>query len=217
MTPSKPLTDAHTLITTTDQPIADIAAGLGLSVDALDKRLARAYGKRARELRTGEAKRGRSPTGRETWRVRLTPEERTRVEELLEAGRAAGATTDGEALIKGLDLLGRETLLEAVAVYRAAAKPTPRKPKTRRLNLPARLRHDPTRSSAAPLEPPSAATAPPMPSVARPPAWALAEARLLAGSTAPEDFDAVAAHGGFSALKDLDVVAQATAWFAEQT
>lgn len=215
MTPPKPLADAHTLITTTDQPIADIAAGLGLTVDALDKRLARAYGKRARELRTGEVKRGRSPTGRETWRVRLTAEERARVEELLEAGRAAGATTDGEALIKGLDLLDRAALLAAVATYRAAAKPTLRKPKPRRLDLPTRVRHDPTRPSAVPLEPPSAAIAPP--SVARPPAWALAEARLLAGGTAPEDFDAVAAHGGFSELKGLDVVAQATAWLAEQT
>ncbi len=212
MTITTPLAVAHLAITTSDAPIGEIAAAAGLSVAALEMRLERAYGARSRLLRASDPP---AKVTRTVWQVRLTPDERTRVEELLEAGRAAGATTDGEALIKGLDLLGRAALLDAVNAYRAAAKPTPRKPKPRRLNLPARLRHDPTRSSAAPLEPPSAATAPP--SVARPPAWALAEARLLAGSTAPEDFDAVAAHGGFSALKDLDVVAQATAWLTEQT
>lgn len=117
--------DIHALVTTTDRPIADIAADLGLSVDALEKRLERTYGKRSRQLRTGSAvpQVGRAPSGRTTWQVRLTVAERAVVDAALVAGRAAGAKSDGEALAIALQRLA--VTPPAAVVPEVAVPPLP--------------------------------------------------------------------------------------------
>ena len=98
-----PTAQAHYLLTTTARPLAEIAAEVGLSVAALEKRLERRYGKRSRELRTGQFPvMGRPATGRTPWQVRLTAAERAVVEGAVARGREAGATTDGEALVWAL-------------------------------------------------------------------------------------------------------------------
>ena len=95
--------EAHRLITTTMTPIVEIAARLGCSVLALEKRLERHCGKRSRELRTGQFPvMGRPATGRTPWQVRLTAAERAVVEGAVARGREGGATTDGEALVWAL-------------------------------------------------------------------------------------------------------------------
>jgi hypothetical protein len=94
---------AHHLLTTTERPLAEIAAELGLSVEALEKRLERRYDARSREIRTGQpAAVGRPPQGRSTWWVRLTVEERAGVEAAILRERKAGAETDGAALAQAV-------------------------------------------------------------------------------------------------------------------
>jgi len=93
-----PTAQAHHLLTTTVRPLTEIAAEVGLSVAALEKRLERRYGMRSRELRTGQFPvMGRPTTGRTPWQVRLTAAERAVVEGAVARGRDGGATTDGEA------------------------------------------------------------------------------------------------------------------------
>lgn len=97
------IVEAHRLVTTTSKPIAEIAALVGMKAPALEKRLERAYGARARGLRTGAPPTlGRPPSLREEWRVRLTAEERARVDAALVVGYAAGARSEGEALAAAL-------------------------------------------------------------------------------------------------------------------
>ena len=98
-----PTAQAHYLLTTTARPLAEIAAEVGLSVAALEKRLERRYGMRSRELRTGQFPvMGRPTTGRTPWQVRLTAAERAVVEGAVARGREGGTTTDGEALVWAL-------------------------------------------------------------------------------------------------------------------
>lgn len=97
------IVEAHRLVTTTSKPIAEIAVLVGMKAPALEKRLERAYGARARGLRTGAPPTlGRPPSLREEWRVRLTAEERARVDAALVVGYAAGARSEGEALAAAL-------------------------------------------------------------------------------------------------------------------
>lgn len=98
--------EAHQLLIASHQPLAEIAAAAGLTVNALEKRLKREHGARSHELRTGKrGTAGRPATGRAPWQVRLTVAERAVVDAALVAGRAAGAKSDGEALAKVLQRL----------------------------------------------------------------------------------------------------------------
>ena len=98
-----PTAQAHHHLTTTTRPLAEIAAEVGLSVAALEKRLERRYGMRSRELRTGQFPvMGRPATGRTPWQVRLTAAEQAVVEGAVARGRDVGTTTDGEALVWAL-------------------------------------------------------------------------------------------------------------------
>ena len=93
------IVEAHRLITTTATPTKDVAALVGLTPRSLEKRLRRIYGTTARGLRTGAPLTpGRPPSLREEWRVRLTAEERARVDAAIVVGYAAGARSEGEAL-----------------------------------------------------------------------------------------------------------------------
>ena len=97
--------DAHDQIRMTQRPIEEIAAALGLSVNALGLRIRRRYGCTIRALRTGEATGRGRPAGdveRPQWGVRLSAEERAVVEAAIDRERQAGASTDGEALVRAL-------------------------------------------------------------------------------------------------------------------
>jgi len=97
------IVEAHRLITTTATPTKDVAALVGLTPRSLEKRLRRIYGTTARGLRTGAPLTpGRPPSLREEWRVRLTAEERARVDAAIVVGYAAGARSEGEALAAAL-------------------------------------------------------------------------------------------------------------------
>jgi len=98
---------AYHLVMTTDFNIADIAAKLGISEMALERRLERRYHARSRQLRSGlVTPEGRPPSGRTRWAFRLTAEERAIVEAAVARERQAGAATDGAAL--ACALAGRE-------------------------------------------------------------------------------------------------------------
>lgn len=96
-----PLAEAYEQVRATARPIDEIAAELGLTRAALDRRLERRFGKRSRQIRTGEEPtpgRPAAETERTPWAVRLTAEERRDVEAAVARERAAGAPTDGAAL-----------------------------------------------------------------------------------------------------------------------